>query len=137
MAKTITDTGFQHIRPVTEVIDNATEEAIAGYGAVDMVSGLEAQPCYMCKSFDDVGPERLIEYIIHKGFRPRPDGKFESPIQDDFKNEKRANLTIDPKGCGMCKRTPGMVIEGLATCEAWSPVKTISEFQQRMIRRRR
>lgn len=135
MAKTVEDTGLQQIRPVADVVDAKGEE-LGAYGSVDMVRGDEVRPCYMCKSFEDVDQNRIIQHIMAKGLRPRPDGKFESPIQDDFKNEKRANMVLDPKGCGYCRKD-GIVVEGLATCENWAPTITISDFQQRMSKNRR
>lgn len=137
MADTIVDTGLQRIIPKAEIVDTKAEEAVGGYGAVEMVSGLEQKPCCMCKSYEDVDQNRLVGHIISKGLRPRPDGKFESPIQDDFKGsgQVRANMTLDPKGCGFCRRD-GIVVEGLATCENWTPTRTLSEFQQRMSKRR-
>jgi hypothetical protein len=138
MADTVVDTGLQRIVPQAEIIDTKAEESVGGFGAVDMVTGLEERPCCMCKSFEDSDPDKLIRHIISKGLRPRPDGKFESPIQDDFKSsgQVRANLVLDPKGAGYCRRDT-IVVEGLATCPAWQPTRTISEFQQRMLRRRR
>lgn len=133
MADKIEDTGLQHIRPVAEVVD-AQGKDVGAYGAVDMVRGDEVRPCYMCKNYEDVDKNRLIGHIMSKGLRPREDGKFESPIQDDFKNEKRANMVLDPKGCGFCRKD-GIVVEGLATCEAWAPTITLSDFQQRMRKR--
>ena len=136
MAKTVVDTGPQKINPTAEFRDNDSNEVVGGYGLVEPVTGKEPNPCCMCKHFDDVNPDKLIKHVLSKGLRPRPDGKFESPIQDDFKSsgQVRANLTMDPKGAGWC-RDQSLVVEGLATCEQWSPTKTLSEFQMRMMKR--
>ncbi len=138
MAKTIEDTGLQKINPTLEARDNDTNEVVGGYGNVEMVSGLEEKPCCMCSHFEDTDPAKLVRHLISKGMRPRPDGKFESPIQDDFKSsgQVRANLTLDPHGAGYC-RDQCMVVEGLATCTEWAPTKTLSEFQRRMLKRNR
>jgi hypothetical protein len=138
MADTIEDTGLQRVRPVAEVIDNKTEEAVGGYGAVDMIKGDEPRPCYLCRSYENVDKNRLIRHIMSKGLRPRPDGKFESPIQDDFKTSglKRANMVLDPRGCGYCRKD-GIVTEDNATCDNFTETRTLSEFQQRMVSRRR
>ena len=136
MADTVDDTGLQKIRPVADVVDAKGNE-IGAYGAVDMIHGGEPHPCCMCKSFEDTDQNRLIRHIMSRGLRPRPDGKFESPIQDDFKasGQVRANMVLDPRGAGWCRRD-GLVVEGLATCENFAPTKTLSEFQQRMLKRR-
>jgi len=138
MAKTVEDTGFQHIRPVTEIVDKRTEEAVGGFGAVDMIRGSEPHPCYLCRSYENVDKNRLIRHIMSKGLRPREDGKFESPIQDDFKTSGlvRANMVLDPKGCGYCRRD-GLVTEDEATCENFAETRTLAEFQQRMVARRK
>ena len=136
MAKIVEDTGNQRIRPVADVVDAKGNE-IGAYGAVDMITGGEPHPCWLCKSYENVDKDRLIRHIMSKGLRPRPDGKFESPIQDDFKTSGlvRANMVLDPKGCGYCRRD-GLVTEDDATCPSWSETKTLSEFQQRMSTRR-
>jgi hypothetical protein len=131
MADEVTDTGWRSIIPKAEVVDTKTGKDLGAYGEIEAVTGLESRPCCMCKSFDAVDPNRLIRHILSKGLRPRADGKFESPIKDDFKGQARANMTLDPKGSGMCTRDV-IIVEGLATCENWSPTRTMAEFQARM-----
>lgn len=133
MADKIDDTGWQRIIPKAEVVDVKTGKDLGAYGDIEMVTGLESKPCFMCKSFDASNQNKIIEHVMSKGLRPRPDGKFESPIKDDFKGQARANMTLDPKGSGMCMRD-NIIVEALASCENWKPTITLSDFQKRMMR---
>ena len=138
MAKIVEDTGLQHIRPVAEIVNTKTGDDVGAFGAVDMIRGDEPKPCYLCRSYENVDKDRLIRHIMSKGLRPRPDGKFESPIQDDFKTSGlvRANMVLDPKGCGYCRKD-GIVTEDNATCDNFTETRTLAEFQQRMISKKR
>ena len=134
MADDIKDTGFRKIVPQAEVLDVRTGKDLSAYGEVEPVTGMETRPCCMCRSYEDVDKNRLVRHIMAKGLTPREDGKFESPIAKDY-NGARANMTLDPRGCGICRRDT-IVVEALATCENWAPTRTISEFQQRMLKRK-
>lgn len=127
------DTGWQSIVPQNVEVDHETNVVSASHGEVELATGQEEKPCCMCASFEDVDPAKLVRHVISKGLIPRLDGKFETPIAKDFKGRK--SMVLDPKGAGMCRRDV-IVVEGLATCDNFRPTKTISEFQQRMLRRR-
>jgi hypothetical protein len=126
------DTGWTGIVPQNVEVDHENKLVTATHGEVELATGQEERPCCMCKSFEDVDPAKLIRHVISKGLTPRPDGKFETPIAKDFRGRK--SMVLDPKGAGMCRRDV-IVVEGLATCENFSPTKSISDFQRRMFKR--
>jgi hypothetical protein len=98
-------------------------------GLIDMATTMEPHPCFACKSWEHTDTGRIIKHLASKGLKMGPDGKFETPIAKDFPG--RVSLKIDPTTNGYCRRDC-IITDALATCENWSPTRTISEFQQRM-----
>lgn len=129
MAKPITDTGWKPITPTDSTVDNKTEEVVGAGGRVAMVTGGEEKPCCMCTKWDHVDTNRIVRHLLSKGLKPREDGKFETPIAKDYKGRK--SLVLDPVNFGYCRKDT-VITESLATCPAWTPTRTVSEFQQRM-----
>ena len=116
------DTGWKPIKIVGGDGDRA-----AG-GQIELVKANEARPCGACASWEK-DDHKLISHLIAKRFDVMPDGTFKSPIRKDFKGT-RANLTIDPKKFGFC-RYETSITEDLATCDKWTPVRTVEELARR------
>jgi len=131
MADDVKDTGWQQIIPQAEVIDTKTGQDLGAYGAVEMVTGLEAKPCMMCKRWEHSDTNKIIRHLLAKGLTPREDGKFDTPIAKDFPG--RVSMVLDPKHFGYCIAHT-MLTEDEHTCELWAPTITLTDFQQRMKR---
>jgi hypothetical protein len=116
-------------RPITVVGGDGERDAA---GVIELASGTESRPCCMCRSWENVEKNRLIEHILSKGLKPNERGNFETPIAKDIPGRK--SLELNPEVSGMCRRDV-IVTDMLATCENWAPTKTLAEFQNRMRRR--
>jgi hypothetical protein len=101
-------------------------------GEIELATGQETRPCCMCRSWEDADKNKIVRFLIAHGLKPNPDGKFETPIAKDFVGRK--SLVLDPKSSGYCRKD-GIITDGLASCPAWSPTRSISDFQQRMHKR--
>lgn len=86
----------------------------------------------MCKSWEDTDKNKIIQHILARGLKPTDHGTFITPIAFDFKGRK--SLEMDPSNMGYCRRDC-ILTDALATCPAWKPTQTISDFQNRMRRR--
>lgn len=102
-------------------------------GLIDLATGKETQPCLMCRKWENVATARVVEYFLARGLEAQPDGKFKTPIVKDYPGRK--SLVLDPKNFGFCRRDL-IPTDAQATCDGWVPTKHLSEFQDRMIRRR-
>lgn len=118
-----TDTGWS--RPI-DVTANDTE----AQGRIAPITGKEAQPCCMCRSWEH-DKKKLIEHLLSMGLEVAPDGSFVTPIVKDVPG--RISLKIHPDRYGYC-RLQGHVTEDLATCERWEPVRFASELASRIKR---
>jgi hypothetical protein len=103
----------------------------AATGQIELATGFEKRPCCMCRHWENTEPAKLIEFIMSKGLKPNERGNFETPIAKDFKGRK--SLEIDPRSSGYCRKD-GFVTDQFATCENWSPTRTVAEYQNRMRR---
>lgn len=97
-------------------------------GKIDLATGLEQRPCCVCRSFEK-DSSRLQRHIIAKGLIVDGDGNFETPIAKDFKG--RRSLKLNLHNFGWCRRN-AEVVDALATCPAWKPVRTSSELESRI-----
>lgn len=75
-------------------------------------TGLEKQPCFMCRSFDK-DERKLRQYYEAHGLVPNTEGLYETPITQDFDNRK--SLQVDVKNFGFCRRHD-YVTDMRATC---------------------
>lgn len=101
-------------------------------GDIKMATGLEQRPCFMCRHWEHTGTDRMARHFKAQNLQQRPDGKFVTPIAKDFPG--RQSLVLDPAENGYC-RAEGSVTEMFATCEKWTPTRSLTDFQQRMVRR--
>ena len=100
----------------------------AAGGTIDLATGLEQKPCCLCKSFEkDVS--RLQRHIIAKGLEVDAAGNFTTPIAKDFAGRRSLKLNIH--NFGWCRRNCE-VVDLMATCPAWKPVRTASELESRI-----
>lgn len=97
-------------------------------GKVDMVTGLESQPCCLCKSWEKDTP-RLTKHFNAHGLPINAEGVITTPIVKDFPGRRVHKLKIQEMGwCRQeCRPT-----EDLATCEKWRQVRTREEMRARM-----
>lgn len=102
-------------------------------GLIDLATGKETRPCLMCRKWENVATTRVVEYFLARGLEPQPDGTFKTPIVKDYPG--RRSLVLDPKNFGFCRRDL-IPTDAQATCDEWVPTKRLSEFQDRMSRRR-
>jgi hypothetical protein len=97
-------------------------------GRVNLATGIEQRPCIMCRRFEK-DQKRLVEHLLAKGLVPDGDGKFTTPIAKDFPGRKP--MKIDPTEFGYCRRD-GIITDMMATCEAWSPTKSIVDLKRKI-----
>lgn len=97
-------------------------------GQIEMATGMEPKPCCMCRSFEQDQP-KLIRHLLRNRLIANPDGTFTTPIAKDFPGRKP--MTIDPKTYGWCRRDT-IPVDILATCPAWTLVRTTSELESRI-----
>lgn len=102
------------------------------HGVIEMATGTEERPCLMCRKWELVSRERVVEHFLAKGLEARPDGRFKTPIAKDYPGRK--SLVLDPRNFGFCRRDL-IPVEAQATCSEWTPTKRISELQDRLTRR--
>ena len=102
-------------------------------GVVEMATGQEERPCLICRKWENVETKRVVEHFLARGLVAQPDGTFTTPIVKDYPGRK--SLVLDPRNFGFCRRDL-LPTDAQATCENWVPTKRLSEFQDRMGRRR-
>ncbi len=126
-AQTQTGTCWQAIK----IVGGDGDESAAGL--IELATGKETQPCLMCRKWENVETKRVVEYFIQRGLEALPNGCFKTPIVKDYPGRK--SLVLDPKNYGFCRRDL-IPTDAQATCEGWVPTKRLSDFQDRMGRRR-
>lgn len=97
-------------------------------GQIDLATGTEPHPCMNCKSFEKDN-KRLQRHIVAHGLTPDEHGRFTTPIARDFKG--RRSLKLDPRDFGWC-RFEARVVDMLATCPEWKPVRTAADLASRI-----
>jgi hypothetical protein len=97
-------------------------------GEIEMATGIEQRPCCMCRSFEQDRP-KLIRHLLRNKLTPDENGVFRTPIAKDIPGRK--SLVIDPRTYGWCRRDT-IVVDMLATCPAWTLVRTTSELESRI-----
>lgn len=101
-------------------------------GRIELATGKEPQPCLMCARWDALGRDRMAAYFLSKGLEVQADGTFKTPIAKDFPNRK--SLVLDPSNFGMCRRDV-IATDSMATCESWTPTRSLVQLQERLTRR--
>lgn len=93
-----------------------------------MASGMEPRPCMMCRNFEH-DSAKLTRHLLAMGLEVDENGVFTTPIAKDIPGRK--SLKLDPKSFGYC-HNDGVVVDILATCPNWTPVRTASELESRI-----
>jgi len=119
---------WQPIQAVGGTIDTKYNEVSSAAGVIEMATGLEQRPCFLCRSFEK-DEKKLVNHLLARGLKPDPDGSFVTPIVGDFKD--RASLRIHPSQYGYCRRQT-MPVDMQATCIDWAQVRTASEMESRI-----
>jgi hypothetical protein len=102
-------------------------------GVIIPATGLEANPCMMCRSFEkDV--RRLMQHFKSHGLTPDAAGYYETPIAKEIKGRK--SLRIHPRDHGWCRRQ-GCVTNMRATCPDFVATATRAEMALKLGRNRR
>jgi len=101
-------------------------------GLVELAKGTEVRPCLMCRKFDVVTRDRMVEHFLANGLEAQPNGTFTTPIVKDYPGRK--SLVLDPRNFGFCRRDT-IAVDQQATCANWTPTKRLGELQDRMTRR--
>lgn len=94
-------------------------------GDIELATGTEQRPCFMCRSFEK-DERKLTEHLIAKGLEAGPDGKFITPIAKDIPGRK--SLKIAPRDYGWCRKDT-MPVDMLATCDKWQQKRTSNDFR--------
>ena len=115
--------GFQRVIPTAG-------DDQAAVGQVEMVSGAEVRPCFMCRSWEK-DTDRLIRHLrSFKSVEMRPDGKF---VARHNRELDREGLVMDPKNFGFCRLTSN-VSEDRASCPHWQPTKRAEDLARKIER---
>lgn len=122
MATNPTDTGWKQ--------PNVVQGPDGGKGVIVPATGLEHQPCMMCKSFEK-NTKRLMQHLQAHGLRPNADGFYETPIAQEVAGRK--SLKINPQDCGWC-RNQGGVVHMNATCPEFKPTETREDLAAKLQR---
>jgi hypothetical protein len=104
-------------------------------GVIIPATGLEANPCMMCRSFEK-DTRRLMQHFESHGLVPDAQGYYETPIAKEI--EGRKSLRIHPQDCGWCRRR-GFVIQDPQknTCPDFVATATRAEMALKLARGRR
>jgi hypothetical protein len=113
----IDDTGWR--KPIVTQTPGETPK-----GVIQMKTGLENKPCFMCKSWEK-DTRKLIQHFKAKGLTPDAEGYYTTPIVQDFDNRK--SLRINPREYGYCRRLC-MPTGDTCTCPDWQLTQTRSEL---------
>jgi hypothetical protein len=117
------DTGWQ--KP------NLVQTPEGDKGQIALASGLEKQPCMLCKSFEkDV--RRLRQHLAAQGLTPDKNGFYETPIAKEIAG--RRSLKIKPRDYGWCRRNGG-VVHMNATCPDFVITQTRADLAGKLINR--
>lgn len=119
---------WQPIKPTGGTIDTKYNEISGAAGVIELATGMEQRPCFLCRSFEK-DEKKLVNHLLARGLKPDPDGSFVTPIVGDFKN--RTSLRIHPSQYGYCRRHT-MPVDMQATCIDWAQVRTASEMESRI-----
>lgn len=128
--KPIDDTGW---KPMEQIRGDVGADGRVGENyvktMVQPVTGLEQQPCFMCKSWEK-NDKRLRQHIASKkNIEVLPDGTFRHIIDKDVKD--RNTKTYNIRDFGFCRFT-GMPTQQLASCEHWVPTKRLTDLRRKL-----
>lgn len=102
------DTGWRKAQLVTD--------SEGPKGLISMPTEMQQKPCFMCRSFENDNT-KLVQHLLAKGLERNAEGKYITPIVQDF--DGRKSLEIDPLDYGWC-RGDGIVTAMAATCASWA-----------------
>lgn len=108
--------------------DGKTGGDQAAKGQVDLATGTETDPCFMCKSWEK-NERKLAQHFRAHGLTIEPDGTVETPIIKGDPNRTTMKLKI--QHMGWC-RQECMPTDDLATCQKFNQVKRREEMRDRM-----
>jgi hypothetical protein len=97
-------------------------------GEVDMATGLETNPCFMCKSWEKDTP-RLVRHFTAHGLTIDPDGSVQTPIAKNIPGRKSMKLKIQQMG--WCKMG-AMPTDDMASCPNFRQVRTREDMRARL-----
>jgi hypothetical protein len=97
-------------------------------GTIQTASGLERQPCFLCRSFEKDN-RKLIQHFQAHGLTADENGCYETPIAKEVRG--RRSLKIDPRDYGFCRRH-GYVTGMNATCPDFKLTESRSELQAKI-----
>lgn len=102
-------------------------------GTIQPVTGLEQQPCLMCRSWEK-NDKRLRQHIASKkNIEVLPDGTFRHTADKDMPGRK--SKTYNLRDFGFC-RFHGMPTQQLHSCESWTPTRTVSDLLKKLPKQR-
>lgn len=102
-------------------------------GLVEPVTGLQQRPCLACASWEQ-DMTRLRKHILSKrNVEILPDGTVRSRIDRDLPG--RQSKTFNLRDFGWC-RFSLMPTDNQATCEHWTPTRSVSDLMRKIRRGR-
>ena len=119
----VEDTGWRQPDIVTK--DGETK------GVIVPATGLEANPCMMCRSFAK-DTRRLIQHFQSHGLKPDAEGFYETPIAKEIQGRK--SLRMHPRDFGYCNRQ-GCATHMNATCVDFKATATREEMALKLAKR--
>lgn len=98
-------------------------------GLVQPVTGIQTQPCNMCRSWEK--NDRRIRQLVEskKNIALLPDGTMKHKIDLDVPD--RQTQTFNINDFGWC-RFHAQLAQQLHSCENWTPTRTVSDLMRKL-----
>jgi len=100
----------------------------AAKGVVDLATGLETNPCFLCKSWEK-DERKLVQHFKAHNLIIEPDGTIETPIIKD--DPQRRTMKLKIQQMGWCRRDC-VPTDDLATCQNFNQVKQKAYMRSRL-----
>ena len=97
-------------------------------GDVEMATGMEQNPCFLCKGWEKDTP-KLVRHFKAHGLEIQEDGSVHTPIVKNIPGRKSMKLKIQQMG--WCK-TGTMPTDDMATCPNFRQVRTREDMRARL-----
>lgn len=97
-------------------------------GAIDLATGIESAPCFMCRSWEK-DEKKLADHFRAHECIIEPNGTIQTPIIKDFPGRKSMKMRL--QDMGWCRKDL-CPTDDLATCNNFQQVATRADMLARM-----